>query len=143
MRISDLCFQIDDSSLTASIEAGSLVWALSISAAPRELCGEIWHPRAYSESLLEIEGQKLIEWHLPFESELRWKEGYNTSRQRPNALLATFEHTEIYDSVLKVDAKPSGELDIVWSARCDVFLDHTKRDLNWKYTRNPPGRESV
>lgn len=123
LRIADLVFSVNQAALVAAIEDGSLVWSLSVAATPQDVRGELWRPRAYSESLLGIEGMKLVRWHDAFEHELKWKDGFNEKARRPNASLFVFEHTEIYSSSLKITAEPSGAFEITWQAKCDVFFD--------------------
>ena len=130
IRIVDLVFYVNQAALVASIEDESLIWSLSIAATPRDVHGELWRPRAYSESLLGIEGMKLTEWHDAFEYELSWKDGFNEKARRPNASLFVFEHTEIYSSSLKITAEPSGAFEITWRAKCDVFFGPYQNDLD-------------
>lgn len=130
MRISDLVFALDKVALAACIQDGCLVWALSITATPQEVHGELWRPRAYSESLIAIEGLKLAVWNQAFDQELCWTNGFNKEAHRPNASLFVFEHTEIYRSKLKIKAEPTGAFEIVWRARCDVFFGSYQNNLD-------------
>ena len=130
MRIADLIFSVNQAVLVASIEDGSLIWSLSIAATPQDVHGELWRPRAYSESLLGIEGMKLTSWHDAFEHELIWDNGFNEKARRPNASLFVFEHIEIYSSSLKIMAEPSGAFEINWRAKCDVFFGPYQNDLD-------------
>ncbi|MBL9178093.1 MAG: hypothetical protein JNM65_08515 [Verrucomicrobiaceae bacterium] len=130
MRIADLVFELDQVALEASIQDGWLVWSLSIAATPQDVHGELWRPRAYSESLIEIEGVKLTVWNEAFEHELCWTDGFNEKARRPNASLFVFEHTEIYRSTLKIKAEPTGAFEITWRAKCDVFFDPYQNNLD-------------
>ena len=123
LRIADLVFSVNQTTLIATIQDGSLVWSLSVAASPRDVRGELGRPRAYSESLLDIEGMKLAGWRDAFEHELKWKDGCNEKARRSNASLFVFEHTAIYSSTLKITAEPSGAFEITWRAKCDVFFD--------------------
>ena len=130
MRIADLIFSVNKTVLVASIQDGSLVWSLSIEAKPKDVHGELWRPRVYSESLLDIEGVKLVEWNQAFEHEFRWDNGFNEKARRPNASLFVFEHAEIYNSVLKITVDPAGAFEIDWRAKCDVFFDPYQSGLD-------------
>ena len=130
MRIADLIFPVTNTVLMASIQDVSLVWSLSIEAKPTDVRGESWRPRAYSESLLDIEGRKFVEWQQAFEHDFRWKSGFNEKARRPNASLFVFEHAEIYNSVLKITADPTGAFEVDWRAKCDVFFDPYQSGLD-------------
>jgi hypothetical protein len=139
-HIADLKFNVAEASLACLPCAGGTRWALSIQAAPKDIDGERWGPRAYSERLIGLGhlGESQVK-NISGLS-LAWGDCYDASRGIPHASLYVFEHADIYDSTITFGAFDGALFDFEWKAKCDVFWDekykqglslHIKTKIRW------------
>jgi hypothetical protein len=130
LKIAKQVFNVSTACVLGNVSRGKLSWSIDIRASPMRVRAEIWTPRAYSERLLPIDGINLINWSDAFRQKITWEGCYDDRQGVVNASLYVSEHNDIYQSTLDIRPLSGADFKIKWRAKCDVFFDGHKDNLD-------------